>query len=398
MTRRLWFDPSFGASGDMLLGALVALCEPDEPDVAERLVEELGRLDVEGWAINRSAVSRCGLAATRIGVSAEPSEARRWSSIDASLAAADLSPAVAEGSRRTFRLLAEVEAAQHGVEVDDVHFHEVGAVDAIVDIVGTWWLLDRLDADEIVAGPVGLGHGTVSTAHGLLPLPAPATLELLRGAPVRALDAPFETCTPTGAALLRSIASWGPIPDGRVVATGRGAGGKDPVTHPNVVTAVLIDSAPFGDDHRAESAVVLATNVDDVSPEVLGHVVDVLLRAGADDAWIAPILMKKGRPAHQVCALVAAAEADAVRAALSAETGTLGVRSTVATKHIAPRRVDTVDVLGFGVRIKVGPHGAKPEHDDLVDAAARLGIPVRVLATEAINSWMRADENRRTAE
>lgn len=390
MSRRLWIDPTFGASGDMLLGALAGLAgdehgDADEPIAA--LAEALGRLDVDGWRLERAAVIRGGIAATRVAVTAETGPARHWSDIDAMLATAPLPPTVVAGARRTFRRLGEVEAAQHGVDLDQVHFHEVGAVDAIVDIVGVWWLLDRLDVDGVVSGPVGLGHGTVRAAHGLLPVPAPATAELLRDAPVRALDAPFETCTPTGAALLATIGRWGAIPDGRIAAIGRGAGGRDPDTHPNVVTAILLDDAiraAHPDDGHTEAAIVLASNVDDATPEVLAHTVDALLRAGADDAWITPITMKKGRPAHQVNALAGPSAADAVRAVLAAETGTLGIRAATVTKHVAPRRIEVVTVRGHEVRVKIGPHGAKPEHDDLVAVSEVEGVPVRRLAVEAL--------------
>lgn len=386
MSRRLWLDPSFGASGDMLLGALLAVAD----DVSlDDLRGALDGLDVDGWTLERSQVTRAGISAMRVAVTAGTGPARHWTGIDAMLAAAPLPPRVVDGARRSFRLLAEIEAAQHDVGIDEVHFHEVGAVDAIVDVVGAWWLLDRLGVDEVVVGPVGLGHGTVRAAHGLLPLPAPATLELLRGAPVRALDADFETCTPTGAALLRSMGTWGPIPDGVVVASGRGAGGKDPAGHPNVLTAIVLDTtgrAGVGTP-GAEAAVVVSTNVDDVTPEVLGHVVDMLLAAGADDAWIAPIVMKKGRPAHQVVALAAPAHEAAIRAVLARETGTLGIRATTVTKHVAPRRVDTIEVRTHPVRVKVGPHGAKPEHDDLVAVSEAVGLPVRVLAAEALAAW-----------
>lgn len=389
MTRRIWLDPSFGASGDMLLGALVALDGDTATTIAE-LEGALASLGVDGWSLDHDTVTRAGIAATRVAVTAAVGGARHWSDIDAMLAAAPLPDRVRDGARRTFRLLGEIEAAQHDVELDEVHFHEVGAVDAIVDIVGAWWLLDRLDVDEVVVGPVGLGHGTVRAAHGLLPLPAPATLELLRGAPVRSLDADFETCTPTGAALLRSMGQWGQIPTGTIAGSGRGAGGKDPAGHPNVLTAILIEAPVGANVDHVETAVVLSTNVDDTTPEVLGHLVDTLLAAGADDAWITPIVMKKGRPAHQIGVLAPPGSAGSLRAVLAAETGTLGIRTVAVDKHVAPRRVDTVDVHGCMVRVKVGPHGAKPEHDDLVELARHLDRPLRDLAADVLAAWRAA--------
>ena len=378
----LWIDPGFGASGDMLLGVLVGL----GADV-DTVREQLAALPVGGWTIEASTTTRCGLGATRVAVRADELEHHRhWSDIDAMLAGASgLSERVRAGSRATFLRLGEIEAAAHDVPLDHVHFHEVGAVDAIVDIVGVWIALDLLDLDAVSSGPVGLGHGTVCGAHGMLPLPAPATASLLAGAPVRSIDVEMETCTPTGAALLATIGTWGPMPSGTLLATARGAGGRDPNTHANVVTAHLVDTALDGvGTTTSTAAIVLSTNLDDVTPEVLAHTLDRLLVAGADDAWVVPIVMKKTRPAFELCALTTAALAPALRAIISAETGTLGIRDTAATKHAQPRRVDEVEIDGMTVRVKVGPHGAKPEHDDLVALATATGRPLRRLAAEAL--------------
>jgi uncharacterized protein (TIGR00299 family) protein len=391
--RTLWIDPGFGASGDMLLGALVGLgADPDD------LVRRLRGLGVDGWSITSGPTVRCGLSATRLEVHLDGDgghrddddhdHGRRWSEIDALLAGADLPGRVRDGARSTFRLLGEVEAAAHDLGIDDVHFHEVGAVDAIVDIVGVWLALDLLGVDRVASGPVGLGHGTVRGAHGVLPLPAPATAALLAGAPVRHVDVEMETCTPTGAALLATIGEWGSMPPGTLVGSSRGAGGRDVATHPNVVALHLIDTAPaLVGGPTADVAIVLATNLDDVTPEVVGHVVDRLLAAGADDAWATPIVMKKSRPGVLLEALVAPDRARVIRELISAETGTLGIRETQVTKHVQPRHVDTVDVDGRPVRIKVGPHGAKPEHDDLVALAAATGRPLRAVAAEAMRCW-----------
>jgi uncharacterized protein (TIGR00299 family) protein len=388
----LWLDPSFGASGDMLLGVLADL----GVDMAEVAIGLEG-LGVHGWSLGQSKVTRCGLSATRVEVYAEHGSARRWSEIDELIAAADLPAPVRDGARATFRRLGDVEAAAHDIAIEQVHFHEVGAIDAIVDIVGVWSALDLLDVERVIAGPVGLGHGTVTGAHGVLPLPAPATAALLVGAPVRPLDVELETCTPTGAALLTTIAEWGPMPAGTLVGSARGAGGRDPVTHPNIVTAHLIaegsgqpEGSEVGDPSGGTStaAVVLSTNLDDVTPEVLGYTVELLLAAGADDAWIVPIVMKKSRPAFQLCALSTPDRAEALRAVISAETGTLGIREESVAKHIQPRHVVDVDVDGVLVRVKVGPDGAKPEYDDLVALAATTGRPLRELSAEVLRRWL----------
>ncbi len=385
--RSLWIDPVFGASGDMLLGALVGLGVP-----VEVITSGLAGLDVDGWTVAHSAVTRGGLSATRVEVAAADGPARHWTDIDAMLAAADLPEAVRAGARATFLRLGEVEAAQHDVPLDHVHFHEVGAVDAIVDIVGTWIALDHLGViGSVGCGPIGLGHGTVVGAHGILPLPAPATAALLQGVPVRSIDATFETCTPTGAALLTTCATFGPMPSGTLLGTARGAGGKDPHGHPNVVSAHLIDLetsavSPHDDDDGTD-AVIVSSNVDDVTPELLAHVIERALAAGADDAWVTPIVMKKGRPAHQINVLCAPNDAAAMRALVSAETGTLGTRVAAATKFALERSFDDVDVDGHTVRIKVGPHGAKPEHDDVASAAKALGRPLREVSAAALARW-----------
>ncbi len=378
----LWFDPGFGASGDMLLGALVGLLGTDEPLTA---LDHLGLDDVRSAdSIEQSTVIRCHLASTRVVVAGGRSDAARtWSDIDALIAAAPLSDRVRDGARSTFRLLGEIEADQHGVEIDDVHFHEVGAVDAIIDVVGAWLLVDAIAPARIVSGPVGLGHGTVRAAHGLLPLPAPATLALLNGRPVRPLDHEGETCTPTGAALLRSMAhEWTHLPPGHLVASARGAGRRDPATHPNVLTVVAVDPGPAPANGRIEPAVLLETNLDDVTPEVVARTVDQLLADGADDAWVVPITMKKGRPGHQLRVLTSPARMAALRDRIASETGTLGVRVVPVDKHVLPRRIETIELHGHPVRVKVGPHRSKPEYDDLVAVSDATGIPVRTLAAE----------------
>ncbi len=394
----LWLDPTFGASGDMLLGALVGLGTS-----LDQIRRELSALAVDGWALSSSPVTRAGIGATKVDVALiegdGPPPHRSWSRIDRLLADADLPTPVAEGARSTFRALAEAEAKIHQVDLDAVHFHEVGAVDAIVDIVGAWSALNQLGVDSVTVGPVGLGSGgTVGAAHGRLPLPAPATLELLTGAPVTGLDLTTETVTPTGAALLTTMASgWGPLPSGRLVATARGAGGRDPSTHPNVVTATVIEEIPgpaAGARWEARSSVVVSTNVDDVTPEVLGYTIDRLLDAGADDAWVVPIVMKRSRPAHELRVLCRPDLLDDLAAIVFAETGTLGLRVTPATKRVAARRFDQVTIRGHRVAIKVGPSGAKPEHRDLVAVARATAAPIRVLAAEALAAHRSAETGR----
>jgi uncharacterized protein (TIGR00299 family) protein len=382
--RALWLDPTFGAAGDMILGALVGLGAP-----IDRIRDGLDRLGLDGWSLDAEPVLRGSLSATRAVVEAPGDHHHRsWSSIDALLAGAGLPDPVRDGARTTFRRLGEVEAGIHRIDIDRVHFHEVGAVDAIVDIVGSWLAVDLLEVGPITAGPVGLGSGTTRAAHGRLPVPAPATADLLAGAPVTPLDVVAETVTPTGAALLTTMAgAWGPIPAGRLLATARGAGTRDPAGHPNVVSAHLVEVGAepgAGDGSRPEPALVVTTNLDDVTAEVVGHVIARALAAGADDAWATPIVMKKNRPGTELSVLCHPDHLAAIQALVFAETGTLGLRVQPAGKRVLDRHVDEVEVRGRTVRIKVGPYGAKPEHDDLVAAADGTGLPLRQIATEAM--------------
>jgi uncharacterized protein (TIGR00299 family) protein len=396
MTRVLWCNPAVGVAGDMLLGALVDLGAD-----RDRIREQLGRLGLDGWTLDCSPTTRRGLVATRAEVgTAAHDHHRPWSRIDAMLAGVGLDPFVEEGARRTFRRLGEAEARVHGIELDEVHFHEVGALDAIVDIVGTWAALHTLDVDAVHSAPIGLGTGTATMAHGTVPVPAPATLELLVGVPCVGIDAVGETATPTGVALLTTMVErWGAITAGVVEGIGRGAGHRDPDTHANVVTAVVLavpdadaaaDAEPLGplaDGAGVVESLVVETNLDDVTPEVLGHVVDRVLQLGADDVWVAPVTMKKQRPAHQLRVLCRPELAEQVRELIAAETGTLGLRQWPVAKYELPRRVEHVLIDGCEIAMKVGPHGAKPEHDDLVAASTALGRPVRALAAEAVARW-----------
>lgn len=379
--RQLWCNPSLGVAGDMLLGALLAV-GADEGFVRD----QLGALDLPGWRMEVTGTTRRGLVATSVRVDAPDHDHHRpWSHIDAMLATAGLHPDVRDGARRTFRSLGEAEATVHGIDLDQVHFHEVGAVDAIVDIVGAWAALVSLGVDRVVSAPVGLGSGTATMAHGRVPVPAPAVLELLVGTPCQPVDVTAETATPTGVALLVTMVDrWGPPPAGTVRATGRGAGTWDPESHPNVVTAVVVEAPQ---DTGVVTATLLETNVDDVTAEVLAHVVVRALELGADDAWLSPIVMKKGRPGHLLSVLCRPDRASELRQMVAVETGTLGIRERSMTKHELSRRTEVVDVDGHRVRIKVGPHGAKPEHDDVAAAAALLGQPLRNVAARAMARW-----------
>jgi uncharacterized protein (TIGR00299 family) protein len=415
MTRVAWFHCFSGIAGDMALGALV-----DAGADLDEVRAVLERLPMSGWAVEAEPVLRCGIAATHVRVLAdEAGVVRTAAHIIGLVEDADLPPRVAERALATFHALAEAEGALHRRPPEQVHFHEVGGIDAIVDVVGTCAALDLLGVDEVVSSPVATGTGMVRAAHGLLPNPPPAVVRLLQGAPVYGVDLPYELTTPTGAALLAANAvGWGPLPAMRVSATGFGAGSREIDGQPNVAQVVLGEAAPrplaragsgtagaLGDAARAvaldgpwdgpgagpladpagggQPVVALEANVDDATGEVLAHTVAALLAAGAHDAWVTPIVMKKGRPAHTVSALADPALATQVAGVLAAETGSLGVRGATLRRWPASRTMAAVEVDGRPVRVKVGPGRVKAEHDDAAAVARATGRPLREVLAEA---------------
>ncbi|WP_395690131.1 nickel pincer cofactor biosynthesis protein LarC [Nocardioides sp.] len=376
----VWVDATAGASGDMLLGALVGAGVP--------IAVLQGAIDAvapEPVTLHVEEVQRGGLAATRVHVEvAESHHHRTWRDVRALLAGADLPLAV-------FERLAVAEAAVHGTSPDEVHFHEVGALDAIADVVGVCAGFEHLGAAAVTVSPVAVGSGTVETAHGTLPVPPPAVVELLRGVPTLAGPAVTEACTPTGAALLTTLATaYGPQPPMAVTAVGTGAGGRDPAGHANVVRllAGVSTGSTTGVGSTTGGPLLLETNVDDLDPRVWPAVLAALLDAGAADAWLTPILMKKGRPAHTLHALVDGALAPQVRTAIFRHTTTIGLREQPVTKHALLREMVEVHVDGHRVAVKVARHegiavNAQPEYDDVARAAAALGRPVNDVLTEA---------------
>ncbi|WP_127479345.1 nickel pincer cofactor biosynthesis protein LarC [Nocardioides pantholopis] len=379
MSTTLWIDASAGASGDMLLGALVGAGVP--LDVIASAVDAVAP---EPVGLAAEEVRRAGLAATRCHVEVATSTTHRsWAEVRALLEAADLADEVRALALAVFGRLAAAEGAVHGRPADEVHFHEVGALDSIADVVGAAAGLVHLGAAQVVVSPVAVGSGSVRTAHGVLPVPPPAVAELLRGVPSYAgpAGAPAaELCTPTGAAVLTTVATgWGAQPPMTVTAVGSGAGARDPEGHPNVLR-LLVGSAP-GTADPAEQQVVLACNVDDLDPRVWPAVLEALLAAGAVDAWLTPIVMKKGRPAHTLAALVPLAALAAVRTAVFTHTSTIGVREHPVAKHALERSSATVTVAGQPVSVKLARLAgrvvnAQPEYDDVARAAATLGRPV----------------------
>jgi pyridinium-3,5-bisthiocarboxylic acid mononucleotide nickel chelatase len=369
-----WLDLAAGASGDMLLGALVDAGVP-----LDVLTAAVAALPVEEVRLDTESVTRHGLGATRVHVHAPDSPHHRaWPDVRALLTEADLSPAVRDGALAVFERLAIAEGRVHRTSPDEVHFHEVGALDALADVVGVIAGFDHLGLSRLTASPVALGSGSARGAHGVVPVPGPAVLELLAGIPVHAGAVPAEMCTPTGAALIAHlVAEWTTLPPMRVERVGTGAGGRDPVELPNVVRLVLgSEAAP------AAHPVVLETNVDDLDPRLWPGVLDTLFAAGASDAWLTPILMKKGRPAHTLSALCRPEAVPAVQAAVFASTSSIGLRIVPVGKVALDRTQATVDVLGHEVGVKVATDGGRVlnvsvEYEDVAALARELGLPVK---------------------
>ncbi len=374
-----WLDLAAGASGDLLLGALVDAGVPlDVPAAA------VAALPVERIALVPERVSRHGIGATRVHVQAPPSDTTRtWADVRALLAGAALDLAVRAGALAVFERLAVAEGRVHRVPADAVHFHEVGALDALADVVGVVAGFEHLGLERLTASPVTLGSGSARGAHGVVPIPAPAVLDLLAGAPVQAGPVAAEMCTPTGAALLAArVEDWTTLPPMRVQRVGVGAGARDPVELPDVVRLVLGEPAAQPSGAQPAGPVVLETNVDDLDPRLWPGVLDALFAAGASDAWLTPILMKKGRPAHTLSALCRPDAVPAVQAAVFATTSTIGLRVVPVGKVVLERATSSVEVLGGRVGVKLAVDGGRlvnvsVEYVDVLALARDRGLPVK---------------------
>jgi pyridinium-3,5-bisthiocarboxylic acid mononucleotide nickel chelatase len=370
-----WLDLSAGASGDMLLGALVDAGVPLEVPAAA-----VAALPVEQIRLVTEQTTRHGLGATRVHVQApESSHHRTWPDVRAILAEAALAPAVRDGALAVFERLAVAEGRVHRIAPDEVHFHEVGALDALADVVGVVAGFEHLGLSRLSASPVALGSGSARSAHGVVPIPGPAVLELLAGIPVHAGAVPAEMCTPTGAALVAElVGEWTTLPAMRVERVGMGAGGRDPEQLPNVVRLVL----GAADEPTPAGPVVLETNVDDLDPRLWPGVLDTLFAAGASDAWLTPILMKKGRPAHTLSVLCRPETVAAVQSAVFATTSTIGLRIVPVGKVAIERSQASVDVLGGTVGVKVAVADGRRvnvsvEYEDVAALARELDLPVK---------------------
>ena len=383
-----YFDCFAGISGDMVLGAVL-----DAGADEARFRQELAKLPIE-FDLQVSEVVKNGIEATDVRVIV-PHEHhhRRLNDIEALIEAADLSESVKARSIAVFHRLAEAEGAVHGISPEEVTFHEVGAVDAIADIVGSAIGMELLGIEEVYASPLPMGHGFVEAAHGKIPLPAPATVEILKGVPVYDAGIQGELVTPTGAAIIRTLASeFGEMPPMTLQATGYGAG-KTEFPFPNVLRLMIGEPCSQSDvsdrDKLQTRVAIVETNIDDMNPEFYDLVFERLFKAGALDVYLTPIYMKKNRPANLLTAICPVETKDEVSQVILTETTTFGVRISMASRRCLERKWETVSTRYGDIRIKVGLMGdkqitASPEYEDCKRAAEAHNVPVRTVYQEAL--------------
>ena len=390
--RTLYFDCFAGISGDMTLGALV-----DAGADARELTGRLAQLGVDGYEVGFEKVDRSGISATRahVRLTREEKKHRHLSHIERIIGDSRLDDSVKARALKIFRKLGEAEARVHDVPVERIHFHEVGAVDAIVDVVGACIGFELLGIERFAASALHVGSGTVEMAHGRFPVPPPAVAELLKGAPVYSTDIVGELVTPTGAAVVAAVCEgFGALPRMSIEATGYGAGGREYQNFPNVLRVLVGESdkaaeTPSGVSVRGEEELLMVeTNVDDVSPQVLGYVLERALELGALDCYHTPVQMKKNRPGVLVSVLCRPADAEAMRELLFVETPTLGVRSYAVRRRALERASVTVETEFGTIAVKVARHagrvlGATPEYEDCRAAALAHNVPLRVVQEAA---------------
>lgn len=395
MSRVLYFDCFSGVAGDMTLGALIDLgLDP------ERLTAALRTLDLGEWRLDVRRVKKSSLAGVKVDVwvgdaladaapPIDPHHGRHYTELRDLIGASALPRPVIERALQALLALAQAEARVHGTTLEGVHFHEVGAVDSLVDLVGSAYGLWALGIDAVESAPLPIGRGFVKTAHGRLPLPAPATAHLLEGLPITPCPIDKELVTPTGAAMIKAWARRvGPLPEVRVEGIGWGAGTLDLPDRPNLLRLILGETADAPSD-----CAVIETNVDDMTPELAGYLIDGLFAAGALDAWFTPIVMKKNRPGIMIGSLAPLDAQAGIEALLLTESTAIGLRSHRVARTVLPRRQETV-MTPFGpVQLKVagvgeGPANVAPEYESCRQLARASGMPLKVIYQHAIAAWI----------
>ena len=397
MGRHLHFDCFSGVSGDMILGALVSA------GLSWRgLINGLKHLRLSGYQLRKREVHRGALPAIKVDVIVQQGFQRplTLSRIRKILTGSTLPGPVKERSRSVFDRLAEAESLAHRVDMKDVHFHEVGVVDSFIDVVGGVLGCYLLNATRITSSPINVGAGSIQTSHGLLPVPGPAVAVLAKGIPIYATGPRSELATPTGVALLRTLASeFGPMPTMKSVAVGYGAGDHNPDGWPNALR-VFLEEESSSEARRTERMMQIETNLDDLSPQTYEYVMEQLFQVGAVDVALTPVVMKKSRPGIVLSCLTTEDLTDAVLEVLFQETTTLGVRLHEVHRHVLSRRIVPVTISGGGVRMKVAEVGAgwekaAPEYEDCKAIAKRTGRPLKTVMEEALRTYRRGHPKNR---
>mgnify|MGYP000474708186 CR=1 FL=1 len=382
-----YFDCISGASGDMILGALIDAGVP-----LKTLLSQLDALNLKGYQLTSRKVAKNGFSATKVDVLVQDEHTERHlADILAIVQGSNLPGRVIEQASRVFSRMAEVEAGIHGTGIEQVHLHELGGIDTIIDVVGAFLGLHLLGIEKVVASPLPMGRGFTRGAHGAIPLPAPATLGLLKGVPIVGSEIDFELVTPTGAALLSAMSeSFGPIPAMQLEAVGYGAGGKD-LPIPNLLR-ILIGKETTPLAATTETLVLLETNIDDMNPQVYEYVIERLFGAGALDVTLASVQMKKNRPGTQLSVLCHPSESSSLEAILFAETSTLGIRKMTVERHALQRSFETVETPYGSVRMKIahwaeGHSRAAPEYEDCKRLAESSGAPLWDIYRAALSAY-----------
>lgn len=377
-----YIDAFSGLAGDMLVGAFA-----DAGADREVISAALSGLAV-GGSIEWESVKRRGMAASKFRVRIEEqSKHRHLSGILKMIAAAELPDPVKASSERVFRELAEAESHAHGVSIEKVHFHEVGAVDSICDIVGACLAMHLLGVEKLFCSAINTGSGTVNTEHGVLPVPAPATARLLRDKPLYARGPEMELTTPTGAAFVAALAeSFGPMPAMRIRSIGYGAGDRDFKEHANLLRVMIGEASGAGETTTVS---VIEANIDDASPQVIGYALERVLAAGALDALVIPAQMKKGRPGVLLQVIAAPEKREELMGLLFRETTTLGVRFHESERRVQAREWTEVKTRHGVVRVKAGAAGFAPEYEDARRIAAESGVPLKEVLAEASHEYLK---------
>jgi uncharacterized protein (TIGR00299 family) protein len=385
-----YFDCFSGISGDMFLGALV-----DAGVSVNKLQKELSSLKVKGYKLEVKKVKRAGLRSTKVDVVIKSSKSRTgrsgdirtWKDIKGLIDRSSLSREIKQKGKSIFKKLFDAEACVHGRRYDRVHLHELGAIDCIVDIFGSIICLDILGISSVYSSPVNVGSGNVRTDHGLLPVPAPATVELLKGKPVYSSDIKYELTTPTGAALISSIASgFGSIPFMKISGTGIGAGNANFKSQPNVLRVLIGQKLTCTCDQN-NGVTVIETNIDDMNPQIYEHVMDNLFKAGAIDVFLTQVIMKKGRPGIKLTVLCDDDKKEMLVDRILKETTSIGLRSYRADRKILKREIKSINTRYGKVRFKIahlneGHSRASIEYEDCRKIARKFNIPlVEVMKT-----------------